>query len=202
MSVETYLPEGGSKLCVQQFSDATGQEYNIPECVCLEIRRHLSMRGKVYFGGRSDYAVAATTGYIDLLVLSDSVDTSLRLIDAITDYTAKLEVWEGVTATGNGTEIALLNRKRKHTTACTSKLYHTPTGLSLDGAVKLVDQPVIAGTTAPGVSPGVAVAGGTSQERSIFTKTNTKYYIKLSNLTAEAAMMSLAVEIKEEDMID
>jgi hypothetical protein len=107
-----------------------------------------------------------------------------------------------VTATGNGTEIALLNRKRKNTTACTSKLYHTPTGLSLVGAVKIVDQPVIAGSTAPGASSGVALVGGTSQERSIFTKTNTKYYIKLSNLTAEAAMMSLAVEIKEEDMID
>lgn len=80
----------------------------------------------------------------------------------------EFQVYEAGTATGNGTEIALLNRDRNSTNTTTFKFYKDPTGTGVSGAT-------VVRTLRTGAGKSV---GESRSENELILKSNTKYLVK------------------------
>jgi hypothetical protein len=125
-----------------------------------------------------------TKGWLDLtngqvfnflIVTPDTTKWAHMLVSFASELESNITVYEGATASNNGTAVAAFNRDRNNLTASTTLVYHTPTVAG--GA-----EGTIIATYKIGSSR--AIGGEARSEAELILKQNTKYLVRITNDTA------------------
>lgn len=110
-----------------------------------------------------------------LVVTPDTAKWAHILVSFAFELEAHVDVYEGATASNNGTPVTVFNRDRNSLTASTTLLFHTPT---VAGGAE--------GTKIAGYKAGSArsIGGEARSEAELILKQNTKYLIRVTNDTS------------------
>lgn len=142
--------------------------------------------GKFFFTNFYNAAVASS-GTIDLLVVTAAVTTPHLAVMVDMGAAATLSIYEDVTASNNGTALTVFNANRQSTRVTTASAFHTPT-ITGTGTTLMLNHYIAGGTTGN-------ATGGASNDFARITelvlKTSSKYLFRVTNLGAGAAAGSV-----------
>lgn len=153
-------------------STSLGIEINSPLDECggvhvIDHAHHEIHEGCYWFADDQSASLSANAVKYWMVVTPDENNFLHSLPQIVGTGEFEVQVWEGATTTGNGTEIPLLNRNRALGGTTTFKFYKDPTGFSSTNAIKVRDIRV---------GSGKAI-GETRAESELVLKKNTKYVI-------------------------
>lgn len=133
-------------------------------------------------------ADVAGSGAMDILIVTPDSDTKLHIYYG---YEVEGEIvftlYEGVTASNNGTALSVVNRDRNSVKAPVGAAYHTPT--ITDTGVQLFRWHSGSGKT---------VGGGATSGSEFIAKRNTKYLFRIANETVSLNYISIRFDWYEQ----
>jgi hypothetical protein len=115
--------------------------------------------------------------YDILCVTPDTARYAHIVVEFASELESNIKVYEGATASNNGTAITVFNRNRNSATNSTTLLYHTPTVAGGAEGTNIANYKI---------GSSRAVGGNEGSRLEIILKRNTKYLIRITNDTANA----------------
>jgi len=115
--------------------------------------------------------------YDILCVTPDTARYAHIVVEFASELESNIKVYEGATASNNGTAITVFNRNRNSATNSTTLLYHTPTVAGGAEGMNIANYKI---------GSSRAVGGNEGSRLEIILKRNTKYLIRITNDTANA----------------
>lgn len=112
-----------------------------------------------------------------LIVTPNTTHWAHMFITIVTESETDLKMYEGTTASNNGTAITAFNKNRNSATAATTLIFHTPT--VAPGSEGVMLPPLHWGS-------GKGVGGGERSSEEWELKQNTKYLLRITNSTTSA----------------
>lgn len=142
--------------------------------------------GKFFFSNFYNASVASS-GTIDILVETSSRYSPHLAVMVDVGAASTLSIYEGVTASNNGTPLTAVNANRTSTKVATAAIYQTPT-ITNTGTTLMLDHYIAGGATGNPV-------GGSSTDFARVTelvlKLSTKYLFRVTNRSASATAASV-----------
>lgn len=114
------------------------------------------------------------------------------------DQDIKIEYYEGVTVSANGTPLTVYNFNRVNDVPCNTAVYHTPT-VTGPGLKYAPDLYALVGTWGVGVNVSTATPFSGADEFSAILNPTKKYLYKITNLnTTDPAKVVIEIRLVEE----
>lgn len=140
--------------------------------------------GRFFFTNFYNATIGAGANF-DLLVVTGADTTPHIAVMTDVGGPCTLSIYEGVTASNNGTGLTVINANRQSTKVTTAAAYHTPT-ITNTGTTLLLNKYIPGGSTGSG--PGGGSIGGSQSDfarvTEILLKTSSKYLFRVTNLGA------------------
>lgn len=149
----------------------------------IDTEHHEIHEGHHYF--IQNYIEVAGSGVLNHTFLTGAKDVHMTFSVSGADAGLILQTYEGATGDDNGTSITPLNNKRASTNLSTVTVRENPTNTAVVGATLLR-------ATRIGTGGAVAqrVAGNIQRGNEAILKKNTKYLIRITNLSSSANNIS------------
>lgn len=148
----------------------------------ITYEHHEIHSGSSYTADRNvELANGATTDI--LLVTPDTTKYAHFLYEFEVQAETSFTIYEAVTATA-GTAIVVTNRNRNVTNPATMTLSHTPTGITTGSTILRQHH----------LGAGKSLGGGVRGNHEFILKRNTKYLIRITNLTVNTNWVSIILD--------
>lgn len=136
-----------------------------------------------------EFTAIANNAVVEYLIVTGSAELHF-VFDVSGDIGFKAEIYDEVTATGNGSEQTVWNRNRNHANSLTAKVYKTPTGLgSLTGKMLCVTR------VGSGNAGSRTAAVGSKRDSEWELKPNKKYLLRITCLSGGATTLNGSVSL-------
>lgn len=148
-------------------------------------------QGLLYSAIANDEAVGATGGIIDLLVRTSGQVLSPAIFNVLYGGAAKIQFFEGVTVSADGTVVPAINHKRTAPIRPAETLtFHNPT-------VTDFGTPLIPLIDAPGGTQGQNTSGGSQETLFWVLEKSTNYLFRMINESNSAEPMTIITNFVE-----
>lgn len=157
----------------------------------IDMEHHEIHEGEHFF--IQNYTEVAGSGVLNHTFLTGAKDVHMTFEVSGADAGFILQTYEGATGDSNGSVLNALNNKRESLTASTITVRENPTNTAVVGATLLR-------ASRQGTSGGVAqrTAGNVQRGNEVILKKNTKYLIRITNLSSSANNISYGYSWYEE----
>lgn len=142
----------------------------------IDVFHHHTHAGEAFISG--DLIDLGNGAIRDILIVTPNTTYWAHMFITITtESETDLKVYEGTTASNNGTAITAFNKDRNSTSVATTLIFHTPT--VAPGSEGVMLPPMHWGS-------GKGVGGGERSSEEWVLKQNTKYLLRITNATTSA----------------
>ncbi len=158
----------------------------------IDIVHHEIHEGEHYFV--QNYRSLGNAAVKNFLLTTGAKYTHLTFSVNAADAGIIIETYENVVANVDGTLITILNNNRNSANTSANTWREDPTGINITGATPIRSARIGTGTTPPTRQGGIADRGN-----EIIMKPNTKYLLRVTNLSTSANNVNFDMQWYEEE---